>query len=120
MKTILIIEDNTVLRTNIAEVLVLEGYTILEADNGKIGVQLALKHEPDLLLCDIHLPEMDGQEVIEHVRANPATANTPFIIMTADPNQAAIRQRLGIDAHALLSKPFQITDLLERVQNLLK
>jgi CheY-like chemotaxis protein len=117
MKRILVVEDNTILRANIVDVLTLEGFEVLEAENGKEGVQKAISHLPDLLLCDIHLPQMDGQEVVEHLRANPATARIPFIIMTADPNIAAIKARLGIDDKSLIRKPFQIADLLAQIQN---
>jgi DNA-binding response OmpR family regulator len=119
MNTILVIEDNIVLRSNIVEVLILEDFEVLEADNGKDGVQLLLQHKPDLFLCDIHLPELDGFGVIEAVRANPETASTPFIIMTADPNTSEIVKRLGIKPSMLLSKPFQIGELLTRIRNLL-
>ncbi|MEO6979570.1 MAG: response regulator, partial [Mucilaginibacter sp.] len=82
-KKVLIIEDNNDIRENVVEILELAGYQVFEADNGKTGVDLALKNVPDIVLCDIMMPELDGYGVLYMLNKNPATAATPFIFLTA-------------------------------------
>lgn len=83
MKTILVIEDNENLRENACELLELKGYSTIVAANGKFGIELAIEAKPDLILCDVRMPEMDGFEVINTLKANPATARIPFFFLTA-------------------------------------
>ena len=82
MKTILIIEDNNDIRESTAEILELAGYTVYQGDNGKRGVDLAYQHKPDLILCDIMMPELDGYGVLYLLSKNIDTASTPFIFLT--------------------------------------
>ncbi|HUH32952.1 MAG TPA: response regulator, partial [Daejeonella sp.] len=84
MKTsILVIEDNDDIRESTAEILELANYSVITADNGKKGVDLALKHFPDIILCDIMMPELDGYGVLYLLNKNPKTAAIPFIFLTA-------------------------------------
>lgn len=81
--SILIIEDNNDIRESAAEILELTGYRVLQAQHGKAGVELALQNHPDLILCDIMMPELDGYEVLFMLNKNEATAAIPFIFLTA-------------------------------------
>ena len=83
MKTILLIEDNDDIRNNTAEILELSNYKVIVAENGKIGVEQALKHSPDLIICDIMMPVLDGYGVLHAIHKNEAIKNTPFIFLTA-------------------------------------
>ena len=83
MKSVLVIEDNTDIRENTAEILDLAGYKTFTAENGKRGVEIALKEKPDLVVCDIMMPELDGYGVLHLLRKNAETLNTPFIFLTA-------------------------------------
>ena len=89
MKTILIIEDEPGMRRNIATMLKLEGYNVIEAENGRTGVEQALAHTPDMILCDITMPDMDGFTAIARIRETPALHAVPFIFLTAKPFTAA-------------------------------
>ena len=80
---ILIIEDNNDVRENIAEILESEDYEVFVAENGKLGLDEAGKTQPDLILCDVMMPEMDGYEVLKNIRERVATSTTPFIFLTA-------------------------------------
>jgi len=83
IKTILIIEDEASLRSEVVDMLSFEGYEMLEAENGREGIQKAREHVPDLILCDIMMPEMDGMGVLNQLRKFPETMFTPFVFMTA-------------------------------------
>ena len=92
MKTILLIEDNLDIRENTNEILALADYQVLTAENGKVGVQLALSEKPDLIICDIMMPELDGYGVLHILSKNPETARIPFIFLTAKTEKADIRK----------------------------
>lgn len=83
MKKILVIEDNLEVRENLAEILELSGYAVATAENGKIGVQAARAEKPDLILCDVMMPELDGFGVLRILDQNPQTADVPFVFLTA-------------------------------------
>src|SRR5712692_3232217 len=83
MKTILVIEDQPVMRQKTVTILKMEGYEVLEAPNGAEGIRIAHDELPDLILCDIMMPERDGYQVLQAVRLNRATATTPFVFLTA-------------------------------------
>ena len=83
MTTILLIEDNDVIRENTAEILTLTGYVVHTAENGKIGVECALAHRPDLVICDIMMPVLDGYGVLHIFNTNPVLAGVPFIFLSA-------------------------------------
>jgi CheY-like chemotaxis protein len=83
MKKILLIEDNPEVRENTQEILELAGYSVITGPNGKVGVELAQKEKPDLIICDIMMPELDGFGVLHILNKKPETAGMPFIFLTA-------------------------------------
>ena len=119
-KKVLIIEDNNDIRENVVEILELAGYSVFEADNGKTGVDLALKNLPDIILCDIMMPELDGYGVLYMLNKNPATAATPFIFLTAKAERLDLRKGMEMGADDYLTKPFDDMDLLNAIESRLK
>jgi DNA-binding NarL/FixJ family response regulator len=120
MKKILIIEDEPEMRRNLATILRLEGYQQLTADNGRRGVELALAEAPDLILCDVMMPELDGYGVLQALRASPATEATPFIFLTAKGEKPDIRAGMNLGADDYLTKPVAKADLLNAIASRLK
>jgi CRP-like cAMP-binding protein/CheY-like chemotaxis protein len=116
MKTILLIEDNLDVRENTAEILELADYKVYTAENGKVGVDLAKKYVPDLIICDIMMPELDGFGVIHVLSKNEATAPIPFIFLTAKTEKADIRKGMNLGADDYLTKPFDDVELLDAVE----
>ncbi len=116
MKTILIIEDNLDVRENIAEILELADYKVLTAQNGKTGIALAKENLPDLIVCDIMMPELDGYGVIHVLSKNPETAVIPFIFLTAKTEKTDIRKGMGMGADDYLTKPFDDVELLDAIE----
>lgn len=119
-ETILVIEDCETIRENTAELLELAGYTIIKAQNGKEGLELAKKNKPDLILCDIMMPELDGYGVLQALENIPETAGTPFVFITAKSEKSDIRTGMDLGADDYLIKPFQGNDLLKVVLARLK
>src|SRR5690606_15084221 len=120
MKKILLIEDNLDVRENTSEILALANYNVLTAENGKIGVELAQKELPDLIICDIMMPELDGFGVLHILGKNPETARIPFIFLTAKTEKSDIRKGMTLGADDYLTKPFDDTDLLNAIEARLK
>jgi len=120
MKTILLIEDNKELRQNTAEILELAGYKVLSAENGKIGVELAFSHAPDLIVCDIMMPELDGYGVLYMLSKNSSTSSIPFIFLTARSEKNDLRKGMEMGADDYLTKPFDDLELLKVVEIRLK
>jgi CRP/FNR family transcriptional regulator, polysaccharide utilization system transcription regulator len=120
MKTILLIEDNTEVRENTAEILELANYKVLQAEHGKIGVELAQKTKPDLIICDIMMPVLDGYGVIHLLNKNPETASIPFIFLTAKSERLDFRKGMEMGADDYISKPFDDIELLNAVESRLK
>ncbi len=116
MKKILLIEDNQDVRENTATILELENYDIITAENGKKGVEKALLHIPDIILCDIMMPELDGYGVFESLSNNPKTASIPFIYLTAKAEKADMRKGMNLGADDYLTKPFEDDELLEAIE----
>jgi len=116
-KKILIIEDNKDIRESSVEILELAGYKVLEADNGKTGVELAQKHLPDMILCDIMMPELDGYGVLYLLSKNRETANIPFIFLTAKAERADMRKGMDMGADDYLTKPFDDMELLNTIES---
>lgn len=119
MKTqrILIIEDNDDIRESTAEILELASYEVYQADNGKTGVELANHHLPDLILCDIMMPELDGYGVLYLLNKNPQTAATPFIFLTAKAERMDMRKGMEMGADDYLVKPFDDVELLNAIES---
>lgn len=120
MKTILIIEDNTDVRENTAEILELANYKVLQAENGKLGVELAQQKKPDLIICDIMMPVLDGYGVIHLLNKSPQTASIPFIFLTAKSERADYRKGMEMGADDYITKPFSDIELLNAVESRLK
>ncbi|GAB4014397.1 response regulator [Spirosoma migulaei] len=116
MKTILLIEDNADIRENTAEILELSGYRVLTAENGKLGVELALADHPDLIICDIMMPVLDGYGVLHIVNKNPDLNGIPFIFLTAKSERVDFRKGMELGADDYLTKPFDDTELLSAVE----
>ncbi len=119
-KKVLIIEDNNDIRENVVEILELAGYEVFEANNGKTGVDLAVKNLPDIILCDIMMPELDGYGVLFMLNKNPETAATPFVFLTAKAERVDLRKGMEMGADDYLTKPFDDIDLLNAIESRLK
>lgn len=117
MKTILIIEDDTALRENTTELLELSNYTVISAPNGKIGISKAIKQLPDLIICDIMMPEVDGYGVLESLSKNEATSQIPFVFLSAKTEHKEIRKGMDLGADDYLTKPFNEEDLLSAIES---
>lgn len=114
--SILIIEDSTDIRESTAEILELAGYQVYQAPNGKQGVELAIKNIPDLILCDIMMPELDGYGVLHMLSKREETALTPFIFITAKTERSDMRRGMEMGADDYLTKPFDETELLHAIE----
>src|SRR5438067_8625614 len=112
MKKILIIEDNEDVRENTREILELSNYKVFEAENGKTGVETALKEKPDLIVCDIMMPVLDGYGVLHLLGKNEETSGIPFIFLTAKSEKTDFRKGMESGADDYLTKPFDGTELL--------
>ena len=116
MKKILIIEDNRELRENTAELLEFENYEVITAENGRIGIDLALRERPDLIISDVMMPELDGHDVLKALRKIAHMEKTPFIFITAraEKGDRKLGEDLGADAY--LTKPYDVNELLKTVE----
>ena len=112
MKTILVIEDQPLMRRNLATILEMEGYDVLVADNGRAGIELAKDELPDLILCDIMMPGVDGYGVLTSLRSHRSTAMIPFIFLTAKGEKTDFRTGMNLGADDYLTKPVAKRDLL--------
>jgi DNA-binding response OmpR family regulator len=115
-KRILLIEDNPEVRENTNEILELAGYHVVTAPNGKIGVEVAQNEKPDLIVCDIMMPELDGYGVLHILGKNTETASIPFIFLTAKTEKTDIRKGMNLGADDYLTKPFDDKELLEAIE----
>lgn len=113
MKKILVIEDERATRINIASFLESEGFKAMTAENGRVGIQMAQEHLPDLIICDILMPELDGYDVLITLQQDAKTASIPFIFLTMAATEAGFRQSLDMGADDYLSKPIT-SDRLRR------
>ncbi|MCL1475922.1 putative bifunctional diguanylate cyclase/phosphodiesterase [Argonema antarcticum] len=120
MKKILVIEDEAAIRDNILELLETENYEGIGAANGSIGIHLAQEHTPDLILCDVRMPKIDGHGVLEALRHDPITAAIPFIFLTAQADKTDLRQGMELGADDYLTKPCTSEELLRAIASRLK
>ncbi len=120
MTTILVIEDETHVREILSELLTTEKFDVLTADNGELGYQMAQRQQPDLILCDIMMPELDGYGVLSQLKDNPATDNIPFIFLSAKADRLDFRVGMDLGADDYLTKPFTRDELLTAVRMRLK
>ena len=117
LKTILLIEDDTVLRENTAELLELDGYKVLTAPNGKRGITEALREVPDLIICDIMMPEIDGYGVLEALSDHHKTQHIPFIFLSAKTEHKEVRMGMDMGADDYLTKPCDDDELLSAIKS---
>ncbi|PBQ33717.1 transcriptional regulator [Sphingobacteriaceae bacterium] len=120
MKTILVIEDNVDVRENTTEILEMASYKVIQAENGKIGVDIAQNIKLDLIICDIMMPVLDGYGVIHMLNKNPETASIPFIFLTAKSERTDMRKGMEMGADDYISKPFDDIELLNAVESRLR
>ncbi len=120
MTKILVIEDETAIRENILELLEAQDFEAIGAENGRIGVQIATEQVPDLIVCDVMMPELDGYEVLEALRTNPLTVTIPFIFLTAKADKSDTRKGMELGADDYLTKPCRATELLRAVESRLE
>jgi DNA-binding response OmpR family regulator len=118
--SILVIDDNKDIRENTAEILDLAGYKTFMAENGKSGVEIALKEKPSIIICDIMMPELDGYGVLHLLRKNPETQQIPFIFLTAKTERSDFRKGMEMGADDYITKPFEDIELLNAVEIRLK
>ena len=116
MKTILLIEDEPQMRRNVLRMLELEGYKAIGAEDGFAGVDAATRERPDLILCDVTMPGLDGHGVLAKLRENPLTATIPFIFLTAKGEKADVRAGMNLGADDYLVKPVAIKELLAAME----
>jgi CRP-like cAMP-binding protein/CheY-like chemotaxis protein len=115
MKTILLIEDDAVIRENTAELLELAGYAVHAAENGQLGVAQALATKPDLVVCDIMMPVLDGYGVLQIFNQHAQLAGVPFIFLTAKTERLDLRRGMALGADDYLTKPFDKAELLSAI-----
>lgn len=116
MKKILVIEDHPQMRRNVTTILTMEGYHALSAENGKLGLAAARLHQPDLIICDVMMPELDGFGVLAALRADERIANIPFIFLTARGEKLDQRAGMNLGADDYLSKPVEHSELMAAVE----
>ncbi|PZO36988.1 MAG: hybrid sensor histidine kinase/response regulator [Pseudanabaena frigida] len=116
MKRILVIEDNPRLLEDIQDILTLRDFHVITAQNGTVGVNLAKEKHPDLILCDVMMPELDGFGVLKALRLNSLTAAMPVVFLTAKADHYDIREGMNLGADDYLTKPFTVADLMRTIQ----
>ena len=120
MKKILVIEDNAEVRENLEEILELSGYEVLTAEDGKVGVEIALKELPDLVLCDVMMPKLDGFGVLNILSKKSSTADIPFVFLTAKTEKSDFRRGMNLGADDYVTKPFYKDELLTVIETRLR
>ena len=115
MKTVLIIEDNLDIRENTGEILELTGFRVLSSEDGRHGITLAGDEKPDVILCDIMMPGIDGYQVFKELKANQATSSIPFIYVTASGERNEIKQAMEMGAYGYIRKPFDVDELVRLI-----
>jgi DNA-binding response OmpR family regulator len=111
MTKILVIEDDPQILENLTEILMMEGFEAIAAEDGRVGIQLAKTEHPDLILCDVMMPNLDGYGVLEQLRQDPKTKTIPFIFLTAKADRLDLRQGMELGADDYLTKPFSQAEL---------
>jgi DNA-binding NarL/FixJ family response regulator len=120
MKKILVIEDSPEMRRNLLTILKLEKFSPLGAENGREGVELARREKPDVILCDVMMPELDGYGVLKALREDSATVTIPFIFLTAKGEKPDVRAGMNLGADDYLTKPVAKADLLNAITSRLQ
>ena len=120
MKKILVIEDNQEVREVLEEVLELSGYDVNTAEDGAVGAKKALENIPDLIICDVMMPKLDGFGVLNILSKKPETADVPFIFLTAKAEKDDFRRGMNLGADDYIQKPFKPNELVSRIKRLIK
>ena len=120
MARILVIEDEATIRANIARVLRFENHQVIVAEDGHLGLQATRSEYPELILCDIMMPRMDGIAVLNALRSDPQLGNIPFVFLTARADRAEVEAKLTFPADDYLIKPFNLQELLAVVDRQLE
>lgn len=120
MKKILVIEDEQVIRENILKLLKAEGFEVTGAENGSQGLYAAVSNVPDVIICDVMMPELDGYGVLVALRSNPVTATVPFVFLTGKADRSEMRQGMELGADDYLTKPFTKAELVGAISSRLK
>lgn len=120
MKKILVIEDNEEVRENLEEILELSGYEVVTAEDGKVGVEKALTTAPDLILCDVMMPHLDGFGVLNILSKKSLTASVPFVFLTAKTEKNDFRRGMNLGADDYITKPFYKDELLDVIETRLR
>ena len=120
MKKILVIEDEPEMRRNITTLLGYHDYLPIAVENGKLGIEMARREKPDLILCDVMMPELDGYGVLQALQADPSLAETPFIFLTAKGEKDDLRSGMNLGADDYLTKPVGNADLVGAIETRLR
>lgn len=120
MKRILVIEDEPEMRRNLAALLRYHDYEPLAAENGRVGLEVARRAKPDLILCDVMMPEMDGYAVLKELQADAALARVPFIFLTAKGEKDDLRSGMNLGADDYLTKPVANAELIQAIATRLR
>lgn len=120
MKTILVIEDDDQTRENLQTILEMEGFRTFTAPNGRAGLEAAQRDNPDLILCDVMMPELDGHEVLRALRSQSSTSSIPFIFLTARGERKDQRTGMELGADDYLTKPATVDEVLSAVRSRLE
>jgi CheY-like chemotaxis protein len=116
LATLLVIEDEAPLRANLVRILTAEGHQVLVAQDGDEGIRHAREGRPDLVICDILMPRVDGYGVLAALRSRPETAAIPFVFLTASADKEELARGLKSGANDYVTKPFRIADLLAAIR----
>jgi len=116
MEKILLIEDNEALRENTAEILSLANYEVSTAENGKVGVEMAMANPPDLIICDIMMPVLDGYGVFQIISKNLELQHIPFIFLSAKSERSDLRKGMEMGADDYITKPFSDSELINAIR----
>lgn len=116
MTKILVIDDEATLREELVDLLIFAGYDAVGVENGMAGITYAIQNHPDIILCDVTMPQIDGHKVLTELRANVATADIPFIFMTARAAEDDIRHGLDLGAAQYITKPFRHKELIAAIE----
>ena len=120
MKKILVIEDEIFIRENLIELLEIEGFEAVGAENGFVGVHLAKEYQPDLILCDVMMPELDGYGVLNALREESVTATIPFLFLTASADRNNLQKIRDMGMNDYILKPFNVDKFLAAIANRLE
>ncbi len=120
MKRILIIEDNTDIRENLEEYLILCHFEVVSAQDGEVGLAKIQEAPPHLILCDIAMPKMDGFQVLKQLKSDKKTADIPFVFITSSAQKKDLEKGMAVGADAYLTKPFQMQELTTVINQFVK